>query len=431
MSLFNLKDPFQIVRGTAPIVVGAPHHGTRPNVDADRGTGPIALALAQRLGASAVIVSDMRRTVDVNKNPLGLKQSVRRHAVRYQNELFGNQPRLVIEIHGHATGQYPIELSTGFDLEEDSEDDAAYLAHLKTLKQTLPPALAKFIGITPSVGIYPLDRDVKKTATNTYTFQKIRRARKLAGVDCYGLHIELGTEFRTTPNAQAKSFVDSLAHALAETIQTLYAGLPPANSLSRSSTGQLDDASSSRAWHSFQITPVGDQHENKNIVAVHPDELDALAALEGDSVILRNGGEEIRSVVVSSRTVKPGHIAIPPRIRRQISLGIRGRADVVVASAEGVGRTAARPSAEGSFMIGETRPARGSWVWLSPNEILDIGLLPDSPILVQGQPETPRTNSVTLAADPTLPPRTSTVSEALMDRLTLTLGDVVTLGACR
>ena len=54
MNLFRLPglarpDPFQISTGSARVVVGAPHHGTRPEVDADLGSGPVALALADRL----------------------------------------------------------------------------------------------------------------------------------------------------------------------------------------------------------------------------------------------------------------------------------------------------------------------------------------------------------------------------------------------
>ena len=99
MPLFDLADHFQIVEGTAPVAVGAPHHGTRPNVDADLGTGTIALELAQRLKARAVVVHDLRRKVDVNKNPARLAPNVRAHALRYQNEMFHAEPRLVIEVH--------------------------------------------------------------------------------------------------------------------------------------------------------------------------------------------------------------------------------------------------------------------------------------------------------------------------------------------
>ena len=88
MLFFNRTDHFQIIPGVTPIVIGAPHHGTRPNVDADIGAGPIALALAARLNSRAVIVSDLCRTVDVNKNPANLGSRVRHHAIRYQNEMF-------------------------------------------------------------------------------------------------------------------------------------------------------------------------------------------------------------------------------------------------------------------------------------------------------------------------------------------------------
>ena len=127
MSIFGPVDPFSIIQGSQPIVVAAPHHGTRPNVDADLVTGPIALALASRLNARVVIVNDLRRTVDVNKNPLGLQKNVRHYALRYQNEVFCDLPPLVIEVHGHVSGRYPIELCSGFDLDSDLPGDILFL----------------------------------------------------------------------------------------------------------------------------------------------------------------------------------------------------------------------------------------------------------------------------------------------------------------
>jgi hypothetical protein len=196
MNLLRLSDPFQIVPGSAPVAVGAPHHGARPSVDADWGTGPIALALAARLGGSSVVVSDLRRIVDVNKDPFSLDKGVRQHAVRYQNALFAGRPRLVVEIHGHSSGRYDIEVSTGFELDASIPAEASYLEKLTLLRRTLPEALENRLGRRPSVGVWPLDRDVEKTATNTFTFQKVRRVRHLAGLDWYGLHVELNAALR-------------------------------------------------------------------------------------------------------------------------------------------------------------------------------------------------------------------------------------------
>ena len=226
MNIFTLSDHFQIIPGSQPIALGAPHHGARPNVAADRGAGPIALALAQRLGARAVVVSDLRRTVDVNKNPLQLSRLVRSHALRYQNEMFRQRPSLIIEIHGHVSGQYDVEITTGFDLDPRSAADAPYLERLSRLKQQLPAALAGRLGQRPSVGVYPLDRDVEKTATNTFTFQKIRRARRLAGLKWYGLHIELNAAMRVGPQAEKPAAINALADVFAAAILDAFAPLP-------------------------------------------------------------------------------------------------------------------------------------------------------------------------------------------------------------
>jgi hypothetical protein len=124
MSLFDFADHFQIVEGELPIVVGAPHHGTRPNVDADRGTGPIALALAQRLNARAVIVSDLRRTADVNKDPTRLASPCA-HALRCRTKC--SAPRHPWSSKcSHVSGQYAIELTTSFDLDPAAPSDAHF-----------------------------------------------------------------------------------------------------------------------------------------------------------------------------------------------------------------------------------------------------------------------------------------------------------------
>jgi hypothetical protein len=68
----------------------------------------------------AVVVSNLRRTVDANKNPLRLGQTMHHYAMRYQNELFQARPCLVIEVHGRVSGQYDVELTTGFDLDPDA-----------------------------------------------------------------------------------------------------------------------------------------------------------------------------------------------------------------------------------------------------------------------------------------------------------------------
>ncbi|MGH2593859.1 MAG: hypothetical protein ACRDGG_10130 [Anaerolineae bacterium] len=427
MGLFNLAEPFQIIACHAPIVVGAPHHGIRPNVAADRGTGPIAMALAARLDASAVVVSDLRRTVDVNKNPLRLSRAVRHHALRYQNELFKAGPPLVIEIHGHTSGQYAVEVSTGFDLDPAAPGDARFLEKLAALKQALPGALAGRIGLRPTVGVYPLDRDVKKTATDTFTFQKIRRARNLAGIECYGLHVELSAELRTSRQAQSAAFIDALADALAASIRAAFDPLPPSDAIIPTHTDRSNGATELLAPRTLSVTPAPERFAHANVIVVHPAELEALGALEGDVVIIRNSSEEMRSTIASSLTVRPGHAALPVRVRRQISLGERGR--LIVGRPAPIRRRPPSAPGNGVVVVRESRQSRDRLVWLPPAEISRFGLQPNLQIRVQGQPDSPAMNSTTLQADPGLPPRAAALSRALMDHMRLTLGEVIALEA--
>ena len=419
MPLFKTTDPFHIVAGGAPIVVGAPHHGTRPNVEADLGTGPIALALAHALDARAVIVSDLRRTVDVNKDPLRLGANVRQHALRYQNELFRAGPRLILEIHGHVSGQYAVEITTGFDLDATAPGDARFLEKLAALKQALAGALSARLGHAPTLGLYPLDRDVKKTATDTFTFQKIRRARNLVGFEWYGLHIELNAPLRLK---QSADFVESLAGAFAASLRAAFDPLPLATALIPIRADQSTDTLLTP--RTLSVTRAPEKHLTDNLALVHPDELTHLGALDGDTVILRNGYEEIQSRVAGLKTLRPGQVALPARIRRQINLNEHER---VTIGRPGMRSTPTVASSLSGFVVGEIRPARADCLWLAPAELSQLGLRPDAPLTLQGRPETESLSAVSLQTDPALSPRTAALSSSLTERLKLTLGEVVML----
>ncbi len=425
MQLFDLADHFQIVDGAAPIVVGAPHHGVQPNVGADMGTGPIALALARRLDARAVIVSDMRRRVDVNKNPLRLGSHVRHHALRYQDELFRSQPRLVIEIHGHVTGQYAVEIATGYDLDESALGDARFRRKLAMLKLSLSAALPSQLGQSPTVGVYPIDRDVKKTATDTFTFQKIRRARHLIGAEWYGLHVELSAELRTTRQAKSKVFVEALAEALALAIQASFDPLPAPGATIPTHADQPDGATTLIAPHALSVMLAPEKYVSANVVVVNPVDLEALSALDGDVVVLRHGDEELRSTITPSLAVRAGHAALPARIRRQISLRERDR--VIVGRPAPLTPRSSPAVNHAMCVVSQTRDTCDRCVWLSRAEIERLGLRIDSPIRVQGQPRTDPMNAMRVASEASLLPRRAMVSRAVMNQLMLTLGEVITI----
>lgn len=426
LNFLHLTDPFTITPAPLGVAIGAPHHGTRPNVGADLGTGPIATALATALNGRLVVVSDLRRTVDVNKNPIGLGRLVRHHARRYQNELFHHLPQLLIEIHGHVSGQYDIEITTGFELDPTLPGDALFWQKLTNLQQTLPPALVKTIGQTPSIGIYPLDRDVAKTATNTYTFQKIRRARHLAGLAWYGLHIEFNADLRTSSKAQSPAFHNALAQAFTSAIQASFFPLPSATALIPTRT-DFEEQAGSLPQRTLHPVLASTRFVDANLVVVHPDECAALAALDGDAVLLRCGEESLRTTLTFSRTVAPGTIALPARLRRQINANLNGRLTIERALDLPPTPATSAPNGTGYLAVADIQPQKGRAVWLSPAECQRLNLSPGAVVTVAGQPHTEPVSGVTLLSSTQLVPRTAAVSTSLADSLLLTLGDVISL----
>jgi hypothetical protein len=421
MNPFNLTDSFQVVPGTVPVVVAAPHHGSRPNVDADRGTGPIALALAARLGASAVVVHDLRRMVDVNKDPAGLSSAVRGYALRYQNELFREMPRLVIEIHGHISGQYEVEVATGFELNADQPRDALFGEKLEVLKQMLPGALATRTGRRPTVGVHPLDRDVRNTATATFTFQKIRRARNLARVECYGLHIELGQELRPSRPDSSPEFVEAVAGGLAAAIHAAFEPLPDVTVLPGGAPAAVDSSAALLSPLELRVRQAPADSRDQ-VLVVHPADLEALGALDGDTVLLCYGGEEMALTVMPSRTVRAGLAGVPAAVCHRLGLGKKSRVMVGRPARPGLAPAA---RAINAAMVVQVRRSRDREVWLRPAEMERMSLPVEAAIATQGPGTLMPVNSTVLHADPALPPCSAALSTALMNLLGLTLGEVV------
>ncbi len=420
MKIFHIvsvirPDPFKIAPGSQRLAVGAPHHGTHPQVEADLGTGPICLALAAQLGARAVVASDLRRIVDVNKSPLGLDKAVRLYAIRYQNELFCELPRLVIEIHGHISGKYDIEISTGFDLDPAIPADGAYLEKLHRLREALPGAVASRAGLQPTVGIYPLNPDVHNAATSTFTFQKIRRARNLAGLEWFGLHIELSAAFRTSKQSRSPAFVESLGATLATAISETFGSndLPQTFIPTRAEPGiGIHDSGEGVL---LKIQPVPQEYALQPVVLLNPGDLERLGVLDSDRLILSNGDESIQAAAMTSQAVRSGQAGLPERLRSQINLKLHQLARV----------SAAAPPVPGAanhsvpyLALGAIRPQGRSQVWIAPGEIDRLRLGTADVLQLKGLP-------VTLQSDPSLPCRVMAVSKDVAEKLVCTIGEVL------
>ena len=168
------------------------------------------------------------------------------------------------------------------------------------------------------------------------------------------------------------------------------------------------------------------QYINENVVVVHPDEMARLGALEGDVVMVGHGDEVLRTTVVSARTVKPGLAALPARIRRQISLPEKGQVTV--------GRPAPRSAtpgqaaaAGGVVILRGLRADHDPCLWLAPADAQRFALPPGARLMIQAQPQSPAISDTRLELDPDVPPRSALASQALIDRLDATLGEVLTL----
>jgi len=425
--LFHPTDQFQIISGQAPIVIGAPHHGTRPNVDADLGTGTIALALASRLKARAVIVSDLRRTVDVNKNPANMRKSVIHHAIRYQNEMFADLPQLVIEIHGHVSGQYPVEVTSGFDLNPNAPGDAVFLERLHALKHNLQVKLADKLGQAYPVGVFPLDRDVKKTATNTFTYQKIRRARNLTGQEWYGIHIELAAELRTTKLAKSKGYVDALVDALAASIRFAFEPLPEEGSLIPIRADMMNNEDGSSQGIALKVISATETTVDENSITIHQADLEALDVLNGDSISLVSHGEELQTVAKSSLSIRQGQTAIPARLRRQLNLS---PGDSVTVKRILLQKIQTREMQNRNFVMGEVRAQSGLRVWINPDDMERLELKNTRGVSINQQNlNIPPTGSIILEPDPTLAKRVAALSADLVKKRTITIAEVFMIEA--
>ncbi len=401
------NDPFTILPGAAACSIGAPHHGERPNVDADRGTGPITRCLAQQLDARGVIVTDLRRVADVNKDPQELAWWSRRYALRYQNALFAGVPNLVVEIHGQRRGQYEVEISTGYDL--CPQQDGDYLEHLRCLKEALELTLPAAWGRRVSVGVYPLDRDVRQTATHTFTFQKIRRLRNLAGMICYGVHIELDASLRVEGRAILPEAVAGLGQALAQGIRSAFYPLSQTRQVLKRVEPVL------LAVQRLRVDGVPADLVQDGAVFVHPQRLRSLGCLEGDRLILRSRLEDLNCTVLASPRVQPDCIGVPARLRGQIAVR---QGEMITAGRVG-GEVERLPA---GAVVCEIRPGKEMCVWVRPEDAATWKLQPGKRIRISSYVAEWAGDVV---FDPVLPAYSAAVSAELARALYLTHGDVI------
>jgi hypothetical protein len=372
--------------------------------------------------------------VDVNKDPLRLPKNVRQYALNYQNSMFANRPRLLVEIHGHSSGRYDIEVSSGFELDPSRLADAAYLTKLELFRRSLREALENRLGKRPTVGVWPLDRDVEKTATNTFTFQKVRRARQRSGLEWYGLHIELNAALRVgsgIKNSQVKSLppqvVEVFSEALATAIRAAFEPLPAPDS----TIPILKDSASPFIVVNEVTFKVGYSTKdttNQNLVMLHPDALHSLGVLERDPILVRFGEEELYSHVASSYLIEPGQAALSQRMCYQINTSVGQKISL--------GRLVKRPDGnttgtysvpEPDVVVHQIEPGKVARLWLTQGDVDRLALRLYEPINLLGRAGMPATSVKTAVINPTLPSRAIVLSDGLASQLGITIGETLHL----
>jgi hypothetical protein len=191
-----------IKKRRSPVVIAAPHDGDDMDSCCDGNSGLIAGRLADHLGATLVLARNLRRLVDVNKDPeTSSDPRLAEWRRRYQRCVFQSSPLLLMEIHGHVSGNFDLEISTGYagiDSLYRRRLACYHQAVLSALDRTWQPGGPLAAIKKPTLGVFPLDCRVRLRATKTYTFQLVR-ALRLLGYPCYGLHVEVHRYLRLPP----------------------------------------------------------------------------------------------------------------------------------------------------------------------------------------------------------------------------------------
>jgi hypothetical protein len=346
------------------------------------------------------------------------------YALRYQNLMFNGLPGLIIEIHGHVSGQYPIEIASGFDLDARLPGDALFLARLEKLKAILPTLISSKLGKSYGVGVFPIDRDVKKTATNTYTFQKIRRARNRVGMEWYGLHIELAAELRTSLEAKQPGYLDALVNAFAIGISDVFLPLPSQGNFIPTHFDINDEVPISAQL--FRVAMAAEGNVNRPIVQLNELDMQNANLLDGDEITLVNHGEQMRVPVFGSTALRAGSLAMSERMRRQLDLKTGGVVHVVQKKEN---TPSVQQNRMFSFVICEIIKDRNFLVKIGAEDVKHMAIDRDQKAMVRGHVPGETGTLSKFQINAAQMARTVSISSSLADRLTLTIGDILMIEA--
>jgi hypothetical protein len=346
------------------IVVAAPHHargGTPLSDGHDVNTGYLAELLAEKLNAKCIVVDELRTFVDINKNQIApaqladgdhpgrkaFKEVDKRLKLFYQSQVFADNPNCIIEIHGHRTGVFDYEVSTGFKLDKKVKQDRSLIAALGGFKTVLINKLKAsnlLNGDAMQIGVYPLDPQVKFVASGTQTFNKIEKLREM-GLNIAGLHIEILERYRPNPNndvnrklydAMAECIKDAVInfiHALGKPVEFefkdyLFNGFFFGSKKLERLTGSA-----------YQVQQVPRELLGKNLAVFSIKELRQLGLEDGDRIVLSRRpdlSDVVEFEITSSRAIRNGYVGIAKKYRdllntqhsERVYIGKKARLDI-------------------------------------------------------------------------------------------------------
>ncbi|MFC1453433.1 hypothetical protein ACFLSJ_08840 [Verrucomicrobiota bacterium] len=247
----------------------------------------------------------------------------------YQSQVFADSPLAVIEIHGHVRGNHDIEVSTGFALKRGVRQDQALISALKAFQKSLHHALSKaslFSDDPPTVGIYPLDDEVRFTAKGTHTFNKIEKIREL-GVNVSGLHIELSKRLRTSASGDGR-ICEAINECLATAISQFIANVKRPDDFD-TKAHLFDDFAADRADAAllsesrFELQQIPRELVGEDVAVFCRRDMRKIEIKEGDRVAVSAQPDMVGNLalrVAESDTIQHLHIGIAKKFREKLGL---------------------------------------------------------------------------------------------------------------
>ncbi|MBU4190056.1 MAG: hypothetical protein KJ886_03555 [Candidatus Thermoplasmatota archaeon] len=327
----SLKDKFYVeFFGNRKLVFSTPHHapkGYQSTVTYDENTDYLGALLAKELEGKFVSARELREVVDVNKDPINIKDAEKKLlTLHYQNLLFENDPQFIVELHGHVSGRYDIEISTGYMLDLTERHDQILLKKLEEFKNSLKHHLDRLylqnnIRQFSTLGIFPIDEDVIMRATQTYTFQKIRKLRNL-GIDKIGLHIELHRSLRVLSGSSEYPLTGLLfVQAFRNAFKDIFITPKTINSSEHVSntSSEIKESSVPTMPLHLKVFKIPREYVGRGVALMSSDDMETLHLKNDDRTIIKHRNLSVTTKVEGANRER-GFISLPATIRNKLNV---------------------------------------------------------------------------------------------------------------